>query len=143
MPYCTLTDIKKLIPEERLVQLTDDEGVGVVNEARVDEAIAQADMEINAYLGGRYTVPFSSPVPDIVRKLSMDMAIYHLYSRKLEEIPQTRKDRYDGAIRILKGITEGKISIGEATEPAGESDSAQVSTSEDDRIFTRDKLSGF
>src|SRR3990167_4705560 len=112
MPYSTLTDMKKLIPETAIIQLTDDENVGSVNQARVDEAIAQADAEIDSYCGGRYTVPFTT-VPDICRKISVDIAIYNLYSRRVEEIPETRAERYKNAMRQLEGIASGKITIGE------------------------------
>ena len=144
MAYSTLTDVKKLIPEDTLIQLTDDEGAGVINEARVTEAIAQADSEIDSYLGIRYSVPLS-PVPDVVKKLSVDMAIYNLYSRRVEEIPATRAVRYKNSIRLLEGISKGTVSIGEKIEPeeAVSGDQPQVSTSESDRIFTRDKLGGF
>jgi len=142
MAYCTLDDIKKLIPEQVIIQLTDDENLGTVNQARVDEAIAQADAEIDSYCGGKYSVPFSSPVPDIIKKISVDIAIYNLYSRKVEEIPQTRTERYRNAIRQLEGIAKGTISIGEDPEPAIPSQGgSEVSTN--DRVFTRDKLESF
>ena len=142
MGYCAYADLKKLIPEESLVQLTDDEGVGKVNQARIDEAIAQADTEIDAYLGTRYSVPFAT-VPTIVGKLSVDMTIYHLYSRRVEEIPKTRADRYKDCLRLLEGIAAGKISIGEAAEPEASASADQAQYSSEDRIFTRDKLKGF
>lgn len=143
MPYSILTDIQKLIPETVVIQLTDDEDTGSVVTARVDEAIAQADAEIDSYCGGRYKVPFAT-VPDICRKISVDIAIYNLYSRKVEEIPPTRAERYKNAIRQLEGIAKGMISIGEDPEPEAPTQSGiQTSKTSDDRIFTSDTLSGF
>ena len=142
MAYSTLTDLKKLIPETAIIQLTDDENAGTVNQARVDEAIAQADAEIDGYCGGRYTVPFTT-VPDIARKISVDIAIYNLYSRKVEEIPETRAERYKNAIRQLGDIASGKITIGEADADVPEAGGVQTNTTADDRIFTKDTLSGF
>lgn len=143
MAYSTIDDIKKLIPETSVIQLTDDEGNGLVNQARVDEAIASADGEIDSYCGGRYTVPFTT-VPEIVKKISVDIAIYNLYSRKVETIPETRAERYKNAIRQLESIAKGLVSIGIVPEPAS-SNAAPVYTNrtEDDRIFTKDNLSGF
>jgi len=141
MAYCAYADIKKNLPEETLVQLTDDEGVGTANQARISEAIAQADAEINSYLGIKYTVPFTAPIPDIVKQLSVNMSIYHLYSRRMEEIPKTRVDRYNNSLRILEKIAAGLISIGAATEPEGESDQIKTSSSAEDRVFTRGKKS--
>src|SRR3990167_2072302 len=142
MPYSTLTDMKKLIPETAIIQLTDDENTGSSDLARVDEAIAQSDAEIDSYCGGRYTVPFTT-VPDIVKKISVDIAIYNLYSRRVEEIPETRAERYKNAMRQLEGIASGKITIGEPDADVPESGGVKTNTTADDRIFTKDKLSGF
>ena len=76
--YCTLEDLKKMMDEATLVQLTDDEGHGIVNQERINEAISQADAEINSYCAVKYTVPFAV-VTDLVRKLSVDIALYNLY----------------------------------------------------------------
>lgn len=141
MAYSTLTDLKKLIPEETLIQLTDDENLGAVSQARVDEAIIQADAEIDSYCGSRYTIPFTT-VPDIVKKISVDIAIYNLYSRRVEEIPETRAERYKNAIRQLEGISRGLISIGESTEPPTQG-GPKTNKTDDDRTFTKDDLSGY
>jgi phage gp36-like protein len=141
--YSTLDDIKKLLPEETIIQLTDDAGIEDVNEGMVTEAIAQADAEIDSYCGIKYSVPFAT-VPDIVKKISVDIAIYNLYSRRVEEIPETRAERYKNAIRQLEGISKGIISIGESPEPAVPTQgAAEVNKTENDRIFTRDKMEGF
>ncbi len=143
MAYCTLTDIKKLLPEEILIQLTDDEDIEQVNQTRIDEAIDQADSEIDSYCGGKYSVPFST-TPDIVKKISVDISIYNLYSRRVEEIPETRATRYKNAIRQLEGIAKGMISIGEDPEPTALSnDGIKTNKTSDDRTFTKDKLNGF
>ncbi len=139
MAYSTLADIKKLIPEDVSIQLTDDEGSGTVNQTRVDEAIAQADGEINGYLAGRYTVPLST-VPALIRKFSVDIAIYNLYSRKTEDMPKTRVDRYNNAIRTLEAIAKGTISLGVSPDP-GDEMQIKTSTSEDDRKFSQGKSS--
>lgn len=143
MAYSTLTDIKNLIPEETIIQLTDDENLGEVNQTRVDEAIAQADAEIDSYCASKYSVPFTT-VPAIVKKCSVDIAIYNLYSRKVEEIPETRASRYKNAIRQLEGISKGLISIGVDPAPAASSEGvAETNKTNDDRVFTREKMEGF
>lgn len=144
MAYSILADIEELLPETTIVQLTDDEDLGTINEVRVTEAIASADAEIDTYCGTKYSVPFS-PVPPVIKKCSVDMAIYNLYSRKAEELPQTRTDRYKNAIRLLEAIAKGTISIGEIPEPTASEDasSAECNKTSSDRIFTRDKLEGF
>ena len=141
MAYCTLDDIKKLISEETIVQLTDDEEQGVVNQSRVAEAVSQADGEIESYCQDRYEIPFSS-VPVLIRKLSVDISIYNLYSRRLETIPQIRADRYKNAIRLLEGVQKGTVSIS-ATETADAESANEAAIEAGTRIFTREKMKGF
>lgn len=144
MSYSTQTDIVKIIPEETLIQLTDDESVGAVNEARIVEAIAAADAEIDSYCAARYAVPFTT-VPAVVKKLSADMAIYNLYSRRMEEIPATRADRYKNAVRVLEGIAKGTITLGvdPAPAPSTTGGNAESNKTSSDRVFTRRKMRGF
>jgi phage gp36-like protein len=144
--YSTLDDIKKLLPEEVLVQLTDDENLGTVNQARVDEAIDQADAEIDSYCGGRYSVPFPAGAgcPDVAKKLSVDIAIYNLYSRTVMEMPAIRAERYRNAIRQLEAISKGVISLGVNPAPSAPTDStAETNKPTDTNVFTREKLKGF
>src|SRR3972149_5106499 len=101
--YSVLDDIKKLLPDVLLLQLTDDENIGTINTPRVNEAIAQADAEIDLSCGMIYQVPFVI-VPAVIKKHSVDIAIYNLYSRRVEEIPQTRDDRYRNAKKELGDI---------------------------------------
>jgi phage gp36-like protein len=116
MAYCTLEDLKKALPEAALEELTDDEGAGSIQDARVTEAIAQADALIDTYLGGRYAVPLSS-VPAVVRQCSVDIALYYLYKRTVEGFaesitePNTRRTAYKDALRILEDIRSGKMGL--------------------------------
>ena len=141
MPYCTLDDIKKHIPEDVLVELTDDEGLGTINTQRGDQAIADADSEIDAYCGVRYSVPFQT-APQLIRKLSIDIAIYNLFSRSRLEPPELRKDRYHQAIDTLKGIAKGTVSIGIDPRPPAHSENT-IQFSSNDKLFTREKLEDY
>lgn len=138
MAYSTLADLLLAIPEATLIQLTDDAAAGEVNENAVSEAIATADSEIDGWCQSRYEVSFTDP-PALIKKLSVDLAIYNLYSRWSEVIPETRTDRYKNAQRILEKIATGAITLGSAAA-AGETSGAEFMA--DDRLFTRTKLKG-
>lgn len=145
MAYATLEDMKKLIPLESLMQLSDDEGLGAVNQSRVDEAIASADAEIDAYLGGRYAVPLAGPVPDVIRKVSIDMAVYNLYSRRVEEMPPVRLERYKSAVRMLESIAKGIVSLGvdaAVASPVNDTGGAETNKETDTNVFSRESLGG-
>jgi len=144
MPYCTLSDILGRIDETTVIQLTDDEGTGAVVTERVDQAIADADEEINGYVGTRYAVPMN-PVPAILRKLSVDIAIHNLFGRRSRKEPEERAERYKGAVDLLKQIALGKFSLG-PSDPDGNppaSDAPEMSADNPERAFTRDSMKGF
>ena len=105
MPYCTLDDIKsKRIPESTLVDLTDDDNAGVVDEAVVAGTIADADELIDGYLRGRYLLPLA-PVPGLINSLSADLAVYHLFGRRAEfEIPKSVSEKNANALKVLDKI---------------------------------------
>jgi phage gp36-like protein len=144
MSDVVLADIQKLIPAAVLIQLTDDADAGAIDETKVDQAIEDAFAEVWPYIGAhQYSVPIT-PTPEIVKKIVVDIAIYNLYSRKVEEIPPTRASRYANAIAQLKGIAAGTISLGMDPEPGASSTAApETNVEKSPRIFTRDKLHGF
>lgn len=135
MPYCTQSDIEAQISSDDLIALTDDAGSGTVDTTVLDRAIADADAEIDAYLYQRYSTPLD-PVPAIVRKLSTDCAIYHLHSRRSVGMPDIRKERYDAALRVLRDIASGMISIGASSPAPSSDDGVDITTSRDDRLYT-------
>jgi len=71
MGYSNLTDMEKLIPASMLINLSNDSsGAIAVDQANIDEAIDQADREIDAYLLlANYSVPMD-PVPPLATNLS-------------------------------------------------------------------------
>jgi len=141
MAYSAKTDILEQLDEDILIQLTDDHDAGVVDDDVVTRAIADADSEIDSYCGKQYAVPFST-VPPRVRKLSVDIAIYNLYSRR-KGAPESREKRYDRAISFLKDVAKGLASLGEDDPDGSPAESNTPDIDQSDRIFTRDKMKGF
>lgn len=142
MGYANLDSLLKQIPEKVLIQLTDDDRLGVIDETKVDEAIAAADAEIDAYCATRYAVPFAS-APAVIRKICADMAVYHLYARKAEKLPETRSERYKASVALLKDIARGLVSLGVDPAPAASTQADQAAYNAGDRVFTKDTLENF
>lgn len=145
MPYCTVADILAMMPENDLIQLTDDAAQPyMVNQANVDRAISDAGELIDSSLRGRYTLPLS-PVPGIINTLATDVAIYRLYARRVKLTPPPGvSERYTNAQKILDQIQSGKKSIG--GENTGgvvtpEIGGPQFTASE--RTFTKDSLADY
>lgn len=141
MSYSTLDDIKKQIFEEELIRLTDEGRLGVVDAEKVATAIETADVEIDAYLGEKYSLPMAEP-PAILTKLSVDLAIRNLYLLSPGGIPEHREDQAKGCVRMLEKIAAGSLTLGASDPQAGSSDNA-VSMNSSTRLFSRDKMRGF
>jgi phage gp36-like protein len=141
MPYCTQENILDRIDEAALIQLTDEAGEGEIDDDKVTAAIADADATIDAYCQGRYTLPLS-PVPPKITQISVDIAVYNLYSHSDLEMPEVRKERNKEAVRFLEKVAAGTISLGASTPAQANTDNA-VSMDSNARIFTRSKMDGF
>jgi len=134
MAYSTKADILEQLDEDILIQLTDDDDLGTVDDDMVTRAIADADALIDSYCGTRYGVPLSS-TPDIIRACSVDLAICNLYARR-RGVPEDRKQRCAERVSFLKDIATGKATLGSAA-PAPSSDGGpEATTAKSDRKFS-------
>jgi len=139
--YATIEDLEKQIPELDLIQLTDDEGTGAADEARLSRALSDASEEIDSYLGSRMELPIS-PVPPVLRKYAVDMAVHNLYARRPDMARKTVRERYRDAVRFLERVAEGKISLG-AKDPSGTPASDAPAYVATERVMTDERMSRF
>lgn len=117
MAYSSLADIEDQLSEAELIGLTDDAAMGAVDADVVARAIADADEEIDGYIGSRVKVPLS-PVPGVIRKYSVDIAVYNLYARRHSSMPEIREKRYENAVKFLGLVAGGTVSLG-TDDPEG------------------------
>ena len=137
MAYSTQDDLLNLMPPAELAALTTDSGE-VPDGRVVAEAISTADAEIDAACGMRYAVPLS-PVPERVRALSVDLAIYHLYSRR-GVAPEVWRQKYKDAQAFLRQVAAGQATLaGSGGEPPG-ADRQAADLNSDPRLFSRHTL---
>lgn len=143
MAYCTLTDMKKLLPESMLVTLSNDTaGATRVNTTNISEAIDQADREIDAYvLLAGYSVPMD-PVPPLIANLSTKMAIWNLHLRKYFD-STVWKETYLQCLKTLERIAEGKLTIGQSEEGETTTSSGSYATDSREQKFTEDFMEQF
>ena len=140
--YIVQADILDDISEAQLIQLTDDEKTGSINAARVSKAIDDSEGEVNSYIAVKHSVPLSAPIPAEVKRLSKDIAVYHLFGRR-QRAPEDVKKRYDDAIAKLKDVAKGLATLGIDPPPAESTKATGGEVFGPERIFDRDKLSGF
>jgi len=135
MAYCTKDDLDKLLPAQELLELTADSGTSP-DLTVINECINKAAAEIDSYLGLRYQVPFAD-VPARVQALAVDLAIYHLYSRR-SVVPAVREKNYHQGLAFLREVAAGKAVLGDGAE--ANRLTPRVDPSSAPRFFSRQKL---
>ena len=142
MAYSTQADIELHFLTSELITLTDDEEIGEVSTARVAAAITAADDLIDGYLRGRYDVPLTAPVPGLVNRCSVDLAIYNLYNRKrFLKVPEDLDKTYERCIALLKDIQRGTVLLDVALSTSAPDElNVLCNKDDDDRVFNSDTL---
>lgn len=139
MTYATRTDMTSRFAEEELIQLTDRNRLGQIDNVVLDRALADADAEINGYLSTRYTLPLA-PVPTVLLRLAADLARYYLYD---DHAPEQIKQRYDDAVKFLRAVATGTAQLGtDAAQPVPVV-SGGVSYQAGERVFNAETLRDF
>ena len=140
MAYATLDDLRKWLDSDALIRLTDDGGLGVVDQAVVDAVLEAASSEIDGYLGSRYALPLADP-PGILTKLCVDIAGYLLHLRREETPGEYWQKQYENGVAFLSKVAEGRITLG-AGDPEGTgTDGPRISSPA--RVMSRDSLKGW
>lgn len=147
MSYLTQQDLEDELGLDRLIQLTDDDGAGVVNERRVEKAIAYAVGTFDSYARTRYTLPV--PVTPKVQAVCLDLAVFHLFKSRAKDTEgeyKVRKDAHDSGIKFLADVQQGKAALDvpsveeTVTNPASPDRVLKGSSAP---LFTDAKLSGY
>lgn len=140
MAYATKQDLIDRYGAEDIVQLTDHSHTGGIDDDVLNRALADADAEINGYLAARYTLPLTD-TPPLVKRIGCEIAYYLLFRGGATELAL---DRYTKAAAVLRGLSNGSVSLGlnsaGTAEPGTES---AVESSAPGRIFTGETLEGY
>jgi len=117
MAYCIEAQVQVEAGGARaLDQLTDQGGSGNRDTAVLDQAIADADALINSYVAKQRAVPLS-PVPDVIRKSSQEIAVYLLRAQK-RMVTELEQATHDSRMRWLEQVAKGYVTLGVDPQPA-------------------------
>lgn len=147
MSYLTQEDLEDELGIERLIQLTDDEGAGLLNEKRVSKAIGYAVGTFDSYARTRYALPV--PTTEKVKATCLDLAIFHLFKSRATDAEgeyKIRKDAHADAMKFLEALQNGKaaLDVPAAEETAQKPASPDRVLSGSSRpVFTDDALRRF
>lgn len=120
MGYCTVKSVREMLKDDVLNSLLGKneylppEEIETKMLPKIEEAIVDADAEIDGYLNKRYPVPLVN-IPEMITKISKDIAVYNLMSRSGIDEGEGEANyltRYKAAITYLTKVAEGKFDIG-------------------------------
>jgi phage gp36-like protein len=109
MPYATQQDIIDRKGEDALFIAADRDGDDAIDTTLVNTALTDATDEINVYIGKAKALPLSL-VPPVLIGLCVDIALYRLSEHTA--YTEEKRQRYDDAIKLLKSIASGEVSLG-------------------------------
>lgn len=145
MPYSTDGELLAEFSEQELAILTGDPTGTAHDTNRTNYARSNADALIDSYLQGRYEVPFKDPVDPVIRKISTDLTVVHLYEyfNSDSSLPNSVTWRKIYAMKLLKDLQQGTVTLpgyiggGNAPPPIVNPHSGRG------RFFGEDKLNEF
>lgn len=107
--YATLDDMITRYGMDLVTQVADraDPPAGRPDPDIVEAALDDAEETIHSYVAGRYAIPLS-PMPEPVRRISCEIALYYLYA---EGAPDEVRKRYEDAIAWLKDVAKGVVQL--------------------------------
>ena len=151
MAYCTAAEVLDMLKEDMLNVIIGDNYIEDKDERIqaitpiVEQAIADADAEIDGYLAKRYKVPFEK-TPQVINKFAKDIALYNMVSRKgvdENDREKTYLTRYNAAVAFLTKVAEGKISIGVSENNTKDAARIVFAISNSPILFSRGSMKGW
>jgi phage gp36-like protein len=104
--YATAADLKQIgLPSQALEEVPD---------ADINAQIQASCGVIDAYLSARVTLPISAPYPDVLKRFSVDMAVFHILMRRgfnPEDYDANYKLLHDRGEQFFKDFAAGKVNI--------------------------------
>ncbi|OHX21241.1 gp436 family protein [Chromobacterium sphagni] len=133
--YATRDDMLQRFGEKEVISLTDREYSGQVDDPLLADALADAGVEIDGYIGGRYPLPLAQP-PKILAGYACDIARYRLCGSGTQ-LTEDIRDRYRDAVRFLELVAAGKVTLGGMPDGGVAAPSQTVQFVSGERAFAR------
>lgn len=141
MPYATVDDFVMAFGEDEAIALSnlDDPTALDQRNAVIEAGLEGADSMIDGYIqSAGYTMPLSS-VPAVLKEIALDIARYRLDRLSAREDVRLR---YEDALKWLRDVSAGKVSLGLATngEEVTASGSCAIEYYASESVFSRESL---
>lgn len=132
MAYASVADMVARFGDLEIIQITDRNQDGLIDDDVALVALEDATAEIDAYLG-RFKRPFTDTPPVLVR-LCCDIARYRLTAANGVLITEEIRNRYKiDVLDLLRALAKGEVQLG--IDDAG----AQIEADSDGIVFVNAK----
>tara|TARA_B110000211_G_scaffold127978_1_gene146999 strand:- start:4145 stop:4564 length:420 start_codon:yes stop_codon:yes gene_type:complete len=138
MLYCSKQGLIDRFSEEELIQLTDRNNLGVIDDNVLNRAIEDASTEMDGYLS-RFNYS-ASTLPKSLKPLACNIARYYLYDDAPSDHITTR---YNNAIKYLEKLNKGTLTIGKTEQETEVSSVDLPEMQSGGTVFSRDKSRDF
>jgi phage gp36-like protein len=138
MSYATIQNMLDRGLQQELVDLTDTTNAPptTIDETAVQDALDDADSEINSYItAANLTVPLN-PVPRVIVLREIDIARYKLWGR-MGRISELVQADYAAAVAWLTKLAQGTIQLGDNVAPTEQAAESTPQVISQPRTFTR------
>lgn len=141
MAYVTLAQLIERYGEPALVALTDrgQFATGVVDDAAINRAVADADAVIDGYLVRKYALPLAVAQPLLV-KIAGSLVFYDLHTFQPDEKIVNEQKL---ALAMLRDIATGTVALTVAGLEAENVAGSGARITDRDRLMTQDNMKGF
>jgi phage gp36-like protein len=115
MAYATYEDLKKALPIETLIYLTNDSATAnMPDKKKTTAALNMAEGKVKMRLGVNYTVPLDSGVttPESLIGFELTIALYFLYIFKRQHAPDDVRLAYEDTKEELDLLRQALITAG-------------------------------
>jgi phage gp36-like protein len=125
------------INDDELIQLTDEAGAGVIDQAKLTAALNDASDMMDTYIGAQYLLPLAT-VPTVLIGPCVALARFNLYKNPPpEHVTSARTSAVDWLKSLAKGVAKLDVA---GIEPAPKDEVIELTST--DRTFSRDSLRG-
>ena len=148
--YATQAELKaRFEDDEAVAHLTDTAESGEPDTTVLDEVIDHAEGQVDSYCAMRFKVPLAvgdhASLAAMMRSITLDLAVYHLYSRG-HAVTEATVLLHDKAIEWLKEVAAGSVMLPSPdTEPTTVSrtpllahGTSDTSSADSNRVFSRE-----
>lgn len=150
--YASTSDLIDRFASDAEVLHVVDNAAGAIGDAttlaRLNDAIEDAEGEVDSYLARRWDVPVDvsgdTQLAAVLKRKTLDIGQYFLIARS-DHVTEAAQKVYDGALAWLKDVAKGVAYLPGASPPSSTAASSPVvvygdndaSSSSSERIFTR------